>query len=226
VPDKQLSARTDAQPLPLAPEAIAYLGQLEQRAEAGDREAWFELAVEHLSGERLPRDMERAALALEQAAELGLPEAQYNLAVCFQNGEGRPKDEKQMARWFAFAAAGGHGEAAYFLAMAYRQGGPLPQDFVASNALMLLAQERGIPEAAKAGLMAGSLAESMALADRLREPGQLVTVLAARRRAVAAGKADTGVARYTGEAAPAPPELAAPAGLGPKLRALLPRWRR
>lgn len=207
LPDSQLAAA-----------AIAYLGELEQRAERGDREAWFELAVEHLSGERLPRDMERAANALEQAAELGLPEAQYNLALCYQNGEGRPRDEKQMLRWFAFAAAGGHGEAAYFLAMAYRQGGALPQDAVAANALMLLAQERGIPEAGKAGLQEGFLAESMALVDRLREPGQLVTVLAARRRAGSHDKVDTA------PAAPATPE--APAGLGTRLRALLPRWRR
>jgi hypothetical protein len=169
---------------------------LRRRAEAGDRDAWYELAVAYLTGAHIPRDYVQAANAFEKAAQLGVPEAAFNLGVCYQNGDGRPQDAKQSLRWFAFAAEGGHGHAAYFLAMAYRQGAEVPQDFIASNALMLMAQRLGVEEARSAGIMAGSLSESMALSLQLSEPGQLVALLSARRRKVLAGQVDTGVARF------------------------------
>jgi len=170
--------------------------QLQQRAQAGDAVAWYELGAEYITGRRVPRDPTKAANAFEKAAQAGIPEAAFNLGVCYQNGDGRPQDPAQKLRWFALAAEGVHGQAAYFLAMAYREGEQVPQDFVASNALMLLAQSLGVEAAHKAGLMAGSIAESTALAEQLRKPGQLVSVLSARRRAVAAGRADSGVERW------------------------------
>lgn len=172
------------------------LTALRSRAERGDRDAWYELAVAYVSGEHVPRDSVQAANAFEKAAQAGIPEAAFNLGVCYQNGEGRPQDAKQRLRWFALAAEGGHGQAAYFLAQAYRQGDQVPQDFIASNALMLLAQRLGVEEARSAGIMAGSLSESMVLSLQLSEPGQLVALLAARRRKVLAGQVDTGVARF------------------------------
>lgn len=172
------------------------LAALRAKAERGDRDAWFALAAEYITGAHVPQDFKQAADCFEKAAQAGLPEAAFNLGVCFQNGDGRPQDPKQRLRWFALAAEGGHGQAAYFLAIAYRQGEHLPQDFVASNALMMLAQKRGVQEAHAAGVMAGSLTESVALAQQLSEPGQLVAVLSARRRKVLAGQADTGVERW------------------------------
>ena len=172
------------------------MAALRTRAERGDRDAWYALAVEYISGAHVPRDFVQAANAFEKAAQAGIPEAAFNLGVCYQNGDGRPQDAKQRLRWFALAAEGGHGEATYFLAQAYRQGEQVPQDFVASNALMLLAQRRGVEEARSAGVMAGSLAESLALAEQLSQPGQLVALLSARRRKVMAGQADSGVERW------------------------------
>jgi TPR repeat protein len=172
------------------------LAALQRRAEQGDRDAWFELGAEYITGAHVPQDFKRAADCFEKAAQAGLAQAAFNLGVCYQNGEGRPKDAKQRLRWFALAAEGGHGQAAYFLALAYRQGDDLPQDLIASNALMMLAQKRGVAEARQAGVMAGSLAESTALAAQLSEPGQLVALLSARRRKVLAGQADTGVERF------------------------------
>lgn len=177
-------------------EPLESLESLQKRAAAGDGEAWYQLGAEHITGERTPRDFKKAADAFEKAAQQGIAQAAFNLAVCYQNGDGRPQDPKQMLRWFALAAEGGHGPSAYYLAMAYRQGQHLQQDFVASNALMLLARGRGVKEAAEAGVMAGSMTESAALAMRLQEPGQLVATLSARRRALAAGKVESGVERW------------------------------
>jgi hypothetical protein len=186
-----------APPAPAAPPRPAPdLAALKRLAEQGDRDAWFQLGAEYITGTHVPQDFKRAADCFEKAAQAGLPEAAFNLGVCFQNGDGRPQDPKQRLRWFALAAEGGHAQATYFLALAYRQGEHLPQDFVASNALMMLAQKRGVPEAHAAGIMAGSTSESFALAQQLDEPGRLVALLSARRRKVLAGQADTGVERW------------------------------
>jgi hypothetical protein len=183
-------------PPPAAPRPAPDLAALKRLAEQGDRDAWFQLGAEYITGTHVPRDFKRAADCFEKAAQAGLPEAAFNLGVCFQNGDGRPQDPKQRLRWFALAAEGGHGQATYFLALAYREGTQLPQDFVASNALMMLAQKRGVQEAHAAGVMAGSLQESFALAQQLEAPGQLVALLSARRRKVLAGQVDTGVERW------------------------------
>lgn len=192
---------------------------LRRLADQGDRDAWFALGAEFITGNRLPKDFKQAADCFEKAAQAGLPEAAYNLGVCFQNGDGRPQDPKQRLRWFALAAEGGHAQATYLLAMAYRQGDHLPQDFVASNALMLLAQQRGVQEAHAAGIMAGSTTESFMLRQQLEAPGQLVAVLSARRRKVLAGQADTGVERWKHGpgAARSPAEATAPAPARPGL---------
>lgn len=226
----ELSLVGDPPPPPPAPSAsdagpATDLTALKRRAEQGDRDAWFELGAEYITGAHLPQDFKLAADCFEKAAQAGLAQAAFNLGVCYQNGDGRPKDARQRLRWFALAAEGGHGQAAYFLALAYRQGDDLPQDFIASNALMMLAQQRGVQEAHATGILAGSLAESAALAAQLGEPGQLVAVLSARRRKVLAGQADTGVARFkhgpsadrgpaTASAASEAPPAAAGASLG------------
>jgi hypothetical protein len=188
---------------PASAEPREPLESLQKRAASGSGDAWYELGAEYITGERIPRDFAKAADAFEKAAQLGVAQAAFNLAVCYQNGDGRAQDPKQMLRWFALAAEGGHGPATYYLAMAYRQGRHLQQDFVASNALMLLARARGVKEAAEAGVMAGSMAESGALATRLQEPGQLVAVLSARRRALAAGKVSDGMDGWRDPAAAA-----------------------
>ena len=193
------------EPLSPAPTA-ADIEQIQRRAQAGDRDAWFELGAACLTGRGVPRDPTQAAHAFEKAAQAGLPEAAYNLGVCYQKGDGRPQDAQQMLKWFTLAAEGGHGQATYFLAAAYREGSLVPQDYVASNALLLLAKARGVEAAHKAGVMAGSLAESLALSEEMRQTGQVVAVLSARRRAVASGRADSGVDRWKNLGAAAPAE--------------------
>jgi hypothetical protein len=179
---------------------------LRRRAEAGDAEAWHDLAAEYLTGAHVPQDLAKAADAFEKAAQAGLPAAAFNLGVCYQNGDGRPQDAQQRLRWFALAAEGGHGRATYFLALAHLNGSEVPKDLVAYNALMLLAQQRGVEEAisaAKGGSME-VVNESVALAQQLEQPGRLVAVLAARRRRTAAGLSDSGLAHRK----PSPPPAA------------------
>jgi hypothetical protein len=158
------------------------LDELQQRAKAGDREAWFELGAEYITGERVAQDVAMAAKAFQHAAKLGQVDAQFNLGVCYQNGDGMPKSASQALHWFSQAAEGGHPEGLYMLGMAYRNGAGVPQDLGASNALLLLGRAKGSANAARAGIMAGS-GGYVDLLEQISQPGKLLSTLAARRGA-------------------------------------------
>lgn len=191
-------------PLALAEDPAEVVARLRARAKGGDRDAWFELGVEYLTGQRVPKDMAAAADAFTRGAERGSVECQFNLGVCFQHGDGRPRDAAKALHWFSQAANGGHAAGLFHLAMAYRTGSGVPQDAVAANALMLLAQANGSDEARQAGITAGTLAESTVLLERIRQPGQLLLTLSRRRTGAVAtvGARPTGLphgaARTTG----------------------------
>lgn len=193
-----------APPLALAEDPAEAVAKLRARAKGGDRDAWFELGVEYITGQRVPKDMAAAADAFTRGAERGSVECQFNLGVCFQHGDGRPRDAAKALHWFSQAANGGHAEGLFQLAMAYRTGQGMPQDPVAANALMLLAQANGSAEARRAGITAGTLAESTVLLEKIRQPGQLLLMLSRRRTGAVAtlGARPTGLphgaARTTG----------------------------
>jgi len=167
---------------PADAQARPSLDELQQRAKAGDREAWYELGAEYITGERVAQDFAMAAKAFTQAAKLGQVDAQFNLGVCYQNGDGMPKSASQALHWFSQAAEGGHPEGLYMLGMAYRNGAGVPQDLGASNALLLLGRAKGSANAARAGIMAGS-GGYVDLLEQISQPGQLLSTLAARRGA-------------------------------------------
>ncbi|EHR73540.1 Sel1 repeat protein [Burkholderiales bacterium JOSHI_001] len=195
---------TAAAPAPAAARTAAPdMAVLRRRADAGDVQALQDLADAYYTGEHVPQDFDAAAAALTRAAELGLPSAMFNLGVCFRNGQGRPQDADKAWQWFCRAADLGHGQAIFVLAQAYRRGLGVPQDVAASNALMVLAQARGVAEAIPHGVVAGA-GPWADLAKQMMEPGQITRVLKARHApARSPGRAVGAAAR-----APAP----APAG--------------
>lgn len=155
--------------------------ELRARAESGDAEAWYLIAVDYITGERVAQDFVQAAAALKKAADLGSVDAMFNLGVCYQNGDGLPKDGAKALHWFSQAAHGGHGSGLFMLAMAYRGTEHMHQDLGASNALMLMARMRGVTEAANQGIIAGS-GGYVDLMKALMEPGRLLPVLAERAK--------------------------------------------
>lgn len=167
---------------PADADARPSLEDLQARAKAGDREAWYELGADYITGERVAQDFALAAKAFTQAAKLGQVDAQFNLGVCYQNGDGVPKSASQALHWFSQAADGGHPEGLYMLGMAYRSGSGVPQDLGASNALPLLARAKGSANAARAGIMAGSGGYADLL-EQISQPGRLLDTLAARHGA-------------------------------------------
>ncbi len=179
------------------------LDDLQQRATSGDRDAWYELGAEYITGERVAQDFAMAAKAFTEAAKLGQIDAQFNLGVCCQNGDGVPKSASQALHWFSQAADGGHPEGLYMLGMAYRNGAGVPQDLGASNALLLLGRAKGSANAARAGIMAGS-GGYVDLLEQISQPGKLLSTLAARRGASAGGAGTASSLHGSGARATAP----------------------
>ncbi|MFY2763157.1 tetratricopeptide repeat protein [Arenimonas sp. MALMAid1274] len=194
---KQGGARPGSSPTATATPAVApvalaleptpgeTLDALRKRAQDGDHEAWFDLGVEYITGQKVPQDMAEAARCFERGAERGSQGCQFNLGVCYQHGDGRPKDLAQAARWFAQAADAGHAEATFHLGLAVRHGHGVPQDTTLSNALMLVARARGSANAAREGVMAGTMLESGLMAERIQKRGQLLEAMAMSRAAAA-----------------------------------------
>ncbi|WP_083900616.1 SEL1-like repeat protein [Thiolinea disciformis] len=79
---------------------------LQDRAEQGDREAAYALAL-LLRSQAKPNPTQSIQWQ-EKAAKAGLPEAQYGLGVLYANGEYVKADASKATYWFEQAAQGGH----------------------------------------------------------------------------------------------------------------------
>jgi len=171
--------------------------ELLRRADAGDRNAWYEIAVAYLTGEHVGKDMAKAVAALKRAADLGQVDAQYNLGVAYQNGDGVEKNAKAALDWFSASADAGHPEGTLMLGLAYRNGHLVEQDIGASNALVMLAMSRGAREAARHGIIAGHPYADLVMA--INQPGKLLSALSARRgrRGSAVSAPTPAAARHT-----------------------------
>ena len=99
------------------------------RAEAGDREAQYEMGcrAQHGSG-GVPRDLAEAVRWYRRAADAALPAAQYNLGVMLVGGLGAEKDETEAARMFLRAAERGLAPAQYALSVLFDQGVGVERD--------------------------------------------------------------------------------------------------
>lgn len=74
------------------------------RANRGDAEAQFNLALCYDQGEGVALDQAEAVRWYRRAADQGHASAQYNLGVCYSQGTGVPQDYAEAVRWFRLAA--------------------------------------------------------------------------------------------------------------------------
>lgn len=80
---------------------------LQNKAEAGDREAQYELSWRLALGQGGPGDEALALEWLKKAAEGGHPLAQNNLAARYLAGDGLPQDLVAAYCWFQLAEEAG-----------------------------------------------------------------------------------------------------------------------
>ena len=110
------------------------LRKLETEAARGDPIAQYNLGVELYRGERVERDLARAAVLWRSAAEAGHVNAHNSLAYLVFYGRGAPRDPAEGLRLWRFAAERGHAESQFHLASAYMTGRDIDRDLVLAYA--------------------------------------------------------------------------------------------
>lgn len=79
------------------------VAELQAKAEAGDINAAFELALRFDYGKGVPEDNRRAMELYTRAADLGFVSSMVNLAIMYRNGEGAPVDLREAFKWIDLA---------------------------------------------------------------------------------------------------------------------------
>jgi TPR repeat protein len=86
------------------------LESVQQKAEAGDAPAQYNLGYMYANGRGVPKDDREAVKWYRKAAEQGDAGAQYNLGGMYAKGEGVPQDYILAYAWFNLAdLSGGDG---------------------------------------------------------------------------------------------------------------------
>ena len=76
---------------------------LRTRANAGDTDGQYMLAMRYFAGHEAPQDAVEAVAWHRKAAEQGHADAQYFLGVMSDIGEGVPQDDVEAYKWFNLA---------------------------------------------------------------------------------------------------------------------------
>jgi localization factor PodJL len=82
----------------------------QKAAEAGDRAAMHNLALDYFEGVGGMRDAATAAEWFRRAADLGLLDSQFNLAGLYEHGDGVPANAAEAYKWYLIAAKAGDAE--------------------------------------------------------------------------------------------------------------------
>jgi TPR repeat protein len=107
---------------------------LATKAAQGDPTAQYNLAVELYRGEKVEKDLERAAELFRSSAASGHVPAHANLAHLVFYGHGLARDPEEGIRLWRFAAERGHAEAQLHLASVYMTGRQIGRDYVLAYA--------------------------------------------------------------------------------------------
>lgn len=75
--------------------------------EEGAKKRCF-LAIDYITGKKVPRDPVTAAILFKQVADAGYPNGMFGLAELMYRGEGIAKDEERAFRYYESAAVTGH----------------------------------------------------------------------------------------------------------------------
>jgi len=97
-------------------------------AMTGDPGAAFEVASRYAQGDRLPKNLAKAAEWYQRAAEGGVVVAQYRLASLYERGQGVAKDLAEAVNWYQHAADQGNVNAMHNLAVLMSEGVDGPPD--------------------------------------------------------------------------------------------------
>ncbi len=93
------------------------------RAENGDKNAQYEMALEYANGsDVVEQDYDEAIKWYTEAAEQGHTMAQFNLGVIYNSDEHVERDPYKAVKWWSKAAESGYAPAQYNLGLMYDSG--------------------------------------------------------------------------------------------------------
>jgi uncharacterized protein len=104
-------------------------GGLQQRAEAGDAAAQFELGVRYHEGQGVPQSYTEAIRWFKLSADQGNPDAEFNLGVMYEKGRGVTPNYEEAMQWYQKAAAQDYAPAEYNLGVMFDKARGVPLDF-------------------------------------------------------------------------------------------------
>ncbi len=107
------------------------------------------LALLHMTGQGVPKDMSKAAGMTRDAADKGVVIAQNALAYMYANGVGVVKDAAQALVWYRKAAEQGAPNAQLALGIAYEEGAGVKQDLEQATVWYRKAAAWGLDDAKK-----------------------------------------------------------------------------
>lgn len=96
--------------------------KIKSKAEIGDAESQFKLALMYGKGVGTSKNNQEAVRWLHKSSEQGLIDAQFTLGTLYDNGNGVQKDSKKAADWYLKSAEGGLVNAQFTVGMVYRLG--------------------------------------------------------------------------------------------------------
>jgi len=91
------------------------IAELQQKANDGDAQAQFDLALCYANGTAIEKNEEQAFDWLKKATEQGFAEAQCGLAGCYFKGKGVEQSYRRAFEWYEKAAEQGYAEAENWL---------------------------------------------------------------------------------------------------------------
>lgn len=119
-------------------------------AEQGNPNALYNVAQLYRTGRGVPKDIQLAEKFYREAAERGHVAAQGNLGTLYYFAFSDSPRVKPALEWWEKAARNGDGRSQYMLGVMFYNGSQVARDPVRAYAWMRLANESGVPEAAKA----------------------------------------------------------------------------
>lgn len=142
-------------------------------AEAGNRDAQFNLGLAYENGLGVPADGAQAARWYRRAAEQDDRQAQAYLAEMYAGGLGIARDDIEALRWYRRAAERGHAASQYNVGLFYAVGRGVAPSEVQAVAWLTVAEENGAEKTDLLGtlrkhLSAAELEEARRIADIVR----------------------------------------------------------
>lgn len=132
-----------AQGLEKSGEVLAMV-KLEDAAQTGNPAAQYKLAQVYMSGDQVPKNLQKAVSLYRSSADRGYAASQYEMGVFYENGRGTEQNLVKAFEWYKKAAEQGNANAQNNLGTLYMQGKAVPQNIMLAIVWFNVAASQGL----------------------------------------------------------------------------------